>query len=349
MYILTADGKEASAPVDKAVYFLDIDWSPDGKYLAFSANDQEGVTDIYVVKPDGSDLHRLNNGLTSCHHSDWSPFGTYILYTCYQGGNHIYLSAYNAAGKTTFGTMGHIAIWSPNGLFIAYGDVEDGISIMDEKGTNAHTLVKEDAPFAWSPDGKSIALIYDDQIYLVNVSDGKIRNLTGHNITLPYSNPYGWLSFSPDGNYIVYAFNFLYDCPKVCDLRPSPIFIVEVSTGTRLELVDKGILPFWSPTKTSAIKQLPDCTSGWTRLKAGGQARVMGAPTDPPNRVRSGSSKADDQIGVIYPGTILKVLEGPVCADGLVFWKVASETIPGGSGWTAEGDGKEYYLEPYQP
>ncbi len=40
---------------------------------------------------------------------------------------------------------------------------------------------------------------------------------------------------------------------------------------------------------------------------------------------------------------------GPVCADGLVFWKVENPDIPGGVGWTAEGDGVEYYLEPHQP
>jgi hypothetical protein len=27
-------------------------------------------------------------------------------------------------------------------------------------------------------------------------------------------------------------------------------------------------------------------------------------------------------------------------------WRVEKFTIPGGSGWTAEGDGKEYWLEP---
>jgi hypothetical protein len=43
------------------------------------------------------------------------------------------------------------------------------------------------------------------------------------------------------------------------------------------------------------------------------------------------------------------VLEGPICADGLIFWKVENELIPGGAGWTAEGNGKEYWLEPYTP
>jgi hypothetical protein len=42
------------------------------------------------------------------------------------------------------------------------------------------------------------------------------------------------------------------------------------------------------------------------------------------------------------------VVEGPVCADELVFWRVENSTIPGGTGWTAEGDGKEYWLELFE-
>jgi hypothetical protein len=45
----------------------------------------------------------------------------------------------------------------------------------------------------------------------------------------------------------------------------------------------------------------------------------------------------------------MKVIEGPVCADGLIFWKVENNSIPDGTGWTAEGDGAEYWLEPYVP
>jgi hypothetical protein len=52
-------------------------------------------------------------------------------------------------------------------------------------------------------------------------------------------------------------------------------------------------------------------------------------------------------IAQIYPATIVKVVEGPVCADGMVFWRVENSEIPGGSGWTAEGDLANYYLEPY--
>jgi hypothetical protein len=91
------------------------------------------------------------------------------------------------------------------------------------------------------------------------------------------------------------------------------------------------------------------CAGKYTRLVPGVEAVVTGAPTDPPDRVHSGPSLSDEVILQIYPQTIVRVVDGPVCADGLVFWKVAHALIPGGSGWTAEGDGTEYWLEPYKP
>jgi hypothetical protein len=89
------------------------------------------------------------------------------------------------------------------------------------------------------------------------------------------------------------------------------------------------------------------CAGKFTQLVPSVWAQV--APGDFPNRVRSGPSKADEFIENIYPGTIVKIIDGPVCADGLIFWKVENNSIPGGVGWTAEGDGTDYYLIPYLP
>jgi hypothetical protein len=89
----------------------------------------------------------------------------------------------------------------------------------------------------------------------------------------------------------------------------------------------------------------PMCTS-WPRLKIGEYASVI---DDEPNRVRSAPQKGDNLIATLAPGSVFLVLEGPICADGLVFWKVESDQIPGKYGWTAEGDGKEYWLAPSKP
>lgn len=91
------------------------------------------------------------------------------------------------------------------------------------------------------------------------------------------------------------------------------------------------------------------CAGAFTKLVPGVEAMVVGAPDDPPNRVRSGPSTTEEILSQIYPQTVVKILAGPVCADGLVFWNVEIASIPGGSGWTAEGDGVEYWLEPFKP
>jgi hypothetical protein len=57
----------------------------------------------------------------------------------------------------------------------------------------------------------------------------------------------------------------------------------------------------------------------------------------------------ETSIALLYPGSVVELLEGPICADGVVFWKVGSDLVPGGIGWTAEGDGADYFLEPYVP
>lgn len=89
------------------------------------------------------------------------------------------------------------------------------------------------------------------------------------------------------------------------------------------------------------------CVSSWSRLYPGIFTVVTGAPNDLPNRVRSAPDTSAQVITQLHPGQIALVLEGPTCADGLVFWKVRSDAIPDGLGWTAEGDGVEYYLVPY--
>jgi hypothetical protein len=98
----------------------------------------------------------------------------------------------------------------------------------------------------------------------------------------------------------------------------------------------------------ATVTPYTDCTAGWSRLSWGGDAIVT--PGELPNRVRSApNTNPDNIIATIYPGAIVHLIEGPWCNDGLVFWKVENESIPGGSGWTAEGNGQEYWLEPYKP
>jgi hypothetical protein len=61
------------------------------------------------------------------------------------------------------------------------------------------------------------------------------------------------------------------------------------------------------------------------------------------NRLRSGSSYASSIIGRIPAGGVFNVLAGPTCDAATRWWQVSYN---GQTGWTAEGYGTEYWLEP---
>ncbi len=80
------------------------------------------------------------------------------------------------------------------------------------------------------------------------------------------------------------------------------------------------------------------------RLTVGQQGRVL--PGDP-NAIRSEPSRrsvTSQIIGQINSGNIFTVLDGPVCAENIVWWKIEYyDTV----GWTAEGEGDSYWVEPF--
>jgi hypothetical protein len=101
-------------------------------------------------------------------------------------------------------------------------------------------------------------------------------------------------------------------------------------------------------TPTPVSMATPNCDKGFSRLSIGETITVI--EVGHPNRVRATPHVSNDNIiGQISSGMTGKIVDGPVCQDGLVFWKIESQSVPGGSGWTAEGDGTNRWLEQYQP
>lgn len=64
------------------------------------------------------------------------------------------------------------------------------------------------------------------------------------------------------------------------------------------------------------------------------------------NNVRTQPSVNGEKVGEIPGGETFFVQEGPVCADGLTWWKVGYGSF---DGWTAEGQDGEYFLVPPSP
>jgi len=134
-------------------------WSPDGKQLVFTGYDG-GLSDLFIVNADGSDLRRLTNDKYADLDPAWSPDGKTIAFTTDRG------------GETDFGTLkfGNMRI----GLYhLADGRIEL-LKHMDQ-GKNINPV--------WAPDGRSLAFVSDrstgiSNIFLYDFADGNVYQLT---------------------------------------------------------------------------------------------------------------------------------------------------------------------------
>lgn len=64
-----------------------------------------------------------------------------------------------------------------------------------------------------------------------------------------------------------------------------------------------------------------------------------------PNRVRDAAGLLNNYLGQIEPGNGLKIIDGPICADGYRWWLVES-LQDGIKGWTVEGKSSEQWIIP---
>ncbi|MCA9881460.1 MAG: SH3 domain-containing protein [Anaerolineae bacterium] len=114
--------------------------------------------------------------------------------------------------------------------------------------------------------------------------------------------------------------------------------IIWAPTVWRLSEAGRVLLP---PTATELAGQCPGTQA--SRLAVGGQGHVIDTVA---NNVRDTASTTGAVVGVLVPGTTFNVLEGPVCADGYVWFRVQNADV---SGWTVEGDATGYWLAPVNP
>lgn len=103
----------------------------------------------------------------------------------------------------------------------------------------------------------------------------------------------------------------------------------------------------WAPTEwvtTGSISGAPVLLSssvncGLLPLLNAGQNAIV-AP-DLTLRVRREASTSGELLGNLEGGTVVSIVEGPVCADGYNWYSVSNDDI---SGWTAEGFDGDYWL-----
>ncbi|MGD2247684.1 MAG: FG-GAP-like repeat-containing protein [Candidatus Methanofastidiosia archaeon] len=161
LYIMNPDGSNVSKILNASGNKSDgrrkakgsISYSPDGQWIVFES-ERAGNWDIWIVKPDGSDLTQITTKSSADFYPAWSPDGEQIVFTSDRSGNN--------------------DIWIlTNVQDVINGGVPNYVQITTDSSYDRHPT--------WSPDGKKIAFSSDRSgnwdIWIVDV--GCVLDSTG--------------------------------------------------------------------------------------------------------------------------------------------------------------------------
>jgi Tol biopolymer transport system component/DNA-binding winged helix-turn-helix (wHTH) protein len=151
----------------------DPTWSPDGRYIAYSAN-RGGATNIWMQQISVGDPIQITTGPGPNWQPDWSPDGRYIAYRSDAGQHGLFvIPALGGAGQERrIATFGYNPRWSPDGLQILFQsqpvslDVSKFYVVGLDGGPPRQVLdefFRQHSSFypisaAWHPDGKRVTI-----------------------------------------------------------------------------------------------------------------------------------------------------------------------------------------------
>jgi len=232
---------------------------PTGEKIAF-VSDRDGMQQIYLMNPDGSDQVRLCT-LGDAHSPRWSPDGTRVVFECRF---HVCWMYADGSYQRDIGP-GMMPDWSPDGRQIVFRGgpppldcmarhpVDDwGIYVMDIDGSNVSGLTDgemDDVP-RWSPDGGKIAFNrpppeQNREIFVMDADGSNVKRIT--NSEGDDVGP----AWSPDGTKI--AFEYLQDA-----------WIMNSDGSNRTNIGGPGAksLLSWSMDGSQLAFTMPQCPFG---------------------------------------------------------------------------------------
>ena len=258
--------------------------SPEGKQIAYSWYNRDGLCDFRIIGKDGSDPRVLyrSDEMSYIVPSDWSSDGKHILAAIYRKDKSVLIALISVPDGTVrvLKTMewyhpGGKMIFSPDGRYIVYDMSEKDnankgdILIMAADGSREIPLVKhpaDDNLLGWTPDGKRILFSSDRtgimSAWAIQVADGKPQGAP--EVIKPDIGRMKPVGFTRDGSFyysldksMIDVLYFTYDpvTGKVID-QPAPII---------QRIVGSTVDPVWSPDgRFLAYILRPDVTYGYS-------------------------------------------------------------------------------------
>lgn len=181
-------------------------WSPDGRQLVFTGYDG-GLSDLFIVNRDGTDLRRLTHDKFADLHPAWSPDGSMIAFTTDRGpetdfsilriGNYRIGLYHLDSGRIDL-LQGMDAgqnmdpVWSPNGRRLAYVSDRTGVANLflydlasgesyqiSDFYTGAQGITPLSPILSWSAQADKLAYVYyeksDYDVYVMDHPESRMR------------------------------------------------------------------------------------------------------------------------------------------------------------------------------
>ena len=96
--MINRDGSERRELIRTTAVVANPAWSPDNQTIAYASN-QDGMSNIYLMLPDGSDIVQLTHDSGNNIYPAWSPDGMLITFSSDRRGGNFQIHVMEANGR----------------------------------------------------------------------------------------------------------------------------------------------------------------------------------------------------------------------------------------------------------
>jgi Tol biopolymer transport system component len=234
-------------------------WSPDGKLIVYAHNDRERDTHLYTISPDGGKPKRVTDDGDD-EGPVWSPGGTKLALVHSETDqpdsldvSPSYVQVMDADGGDTriLGNEAGVGLlrWSPNGRSVAYLGEDDALHVSDSEGRSDVTIeLGESEDVSFDWSADGRRLVYSNGGQIYfATADGRLRWKDFK------SRAVGFVDWSPDGSHLAFATEKGVYAMDVGGRRLKKLGAASSSypawsrDGTRLAWVEDGVIVIAEP------------------------------------------------------------------------------------------------------